>query len=103
MAVYRLHSGGMWSVRSPAEQKQRAIQILETLRRNLDPRYDRDLVASLARWRIRLLYSIAQEEGGTEAMCRAPALLMGSDVPKSTVLRAGLGLLLTRIVGAFRR
>lgn len=103
MAVYRLHSGGVWSVRSPAEQKQRAIEILETLRRNLDPHYDRELVASLARWRIRLLYSIAQEEGGTAAMRRAPALLIGSDVPKSTVLKAGLGLLWTRMVNGLPR
>lgn len=103
MAVYRLHGGGMWSVHSPSDQKQRAIQTLETLRLNLGPRYEGELVASLAHWRISLLYSIAQEQGWTEAVHRGPALLMGWDVPKSTVLRAGLGLLWTRMIGALRR
>lgn len=100
MAVYRLHSGGVWSVRSPAEQKQRSVQTLEILRQNLDPRHERELALNLARWRIRLLFSIARERGSRAAMCRAPDLLMSSDMPKSTILKAGLGLVWTRMLGA---
>jgi len=98
MAVYRLHSSGVWSVRSPAEQKQRTVETLEILRENLDPRYDQELALSLARWRIRLLYSIAREMGGKAAMQHVPNLLMSSDMPKVTVLRASLGLVWTRIL-----
>ena len=103
MAVYRLHSGSTWSVHSPAEQKQRSVQTLEILRRHLDPSYEPELAVSLARWRIRLLYSIWQEEALTAALRRAPSLLMGSDLPVSTVLRASIELLGTKVVDAFRR
>jgi hypothetical protein len=103
MAVYRLHSSGVWSVRSPAEQKQRSVETLEILRENFDPRYDQELALSLARWRIRLLYSIWQEEGAVVAWRRAPSLLLSSDLPKSAVLRASVELLLHKAVGVFQR
>lgn len=96
MAVYRLHGGGVWSVRSPAEQKQRSIRILETLRENLGPELDCAITHSLARWKIRWLYSIARENSWLEAVSRVPSLLLDSDIPRTAWLRAGVGLLLSK-------
>jgi glycosyltransferase involved in cell wall biosynthesis len=103
MAVYRLHSGGVWSVGSSAEKKRRAIQTLETLRHNIDPCYGRELASSLAHWRIRLIYSVAQEEGLWTAARGAPSLLLARDVHKSTILREGLRLLWAKAIGTMER
>lgn len=48
MAAYRIHSGGVWSSKSPKWQLQETIKALEAFKIHLDPKYDFILNLALA-------------------------------------------------------
>ncbi len=59
MAVYRMHSGGVWSSKNTVHRLQGKLEILKTLRQHLDPRYTQKLDDSIAQAHLRTIQALA--------------------------------------------
>lgn len=62
MAVYRIHSGGVWSSRNTLRRQQGKIEILKALRQHLDPQYRRKIDESTARAHLKIIRALALEK-----------------------------------------
>ena len=88
MAVHRVHSNSLWSPRSAVQRRRAAVETLKTFRQNLDPRYDRKLEESIARWHFKVLNALRLEGNYREIAHYLGALPRRRDVSWSALLHA---------------
>lgn len=88
MAVHRIHAGSVWSPRGIVERRRGILRTTEIFRQNLDPKYDRILEDSIARWHLKLLNALRLEGNYQELGHEVGSLLFRHDISKAALFRA---------------
>jgi hypothetical protein len=90
MAVYRIHRGGIRSLRSKQYKLEANIATLKTMREHLDSRY-RDIIdIGIARRHLNVLRILLQEEGLKTAYSYLSALLEDQSISNRSLSKAAL-------------
>lgn len=104
MAVYRIHSGGLWSSVTAVRMLEGHIALLQTVKKHLSPQYTQVLNDSIFRRRLKLLYALVRAGDYRAASSRARDLLFHEHIPRKSVARAiiwmvgqGIGIMKRRI------
>ncbi len=104
MAVYRIHSGGLWSSVTAVRMLEGHIALLQTVKKHLSPQYTQALNDSIFRRRLKLLYALVRAGDYRAASSRTRDLLFHERIPRKSVARAiiwmvgqGIGIMKRRI------
>jgi glycosyltransferase involved in cell wall biosynthesis len=104
MAVYRIHSGGLWSSVTVVRMLEGHIALLKTVKKHLGPQYTQALNDSIFRRRLKLLYALVRAGDYKATSSCTRDLLFHERIPGKSVARAiiwmvgrGIGIMKRRI------
>jgi glycosyltransferase involved in cell wall biosynthesis len=90
MAVYRMHSGGVWSSKTTMHRLQGKLEILKTLRQHLDPKHKHKLDHSIAQTHLRIIAALARDRDPKGIYVHLSHMIVAEHVSATSLASAGL-------------